>query len=104
MELYKGYGRVFRTEDELFSPLSWTAVFEGQGHNAETFDPLALGIPIDIIEGQLRQVRAMIAAGVQAMPPHSDFVRQCVAPRPAAGAPRRQFGAIPAAPLPWESN
>ena len=69
----------------------------------ETFDPLALGIPIDVIEGQLRQVRAMIAAGVQTMPPHADFVRECVGLQPAMGAPR-QFGAVPAASAPWESN
>ena len=39
IELYKGYGRVFRTEDELFSPLSWTAVLEGQ-----EFIPLPLSL------------------------------------------------------------
>ncbi|WP_051531764.1 tryptophan halogenase family protein [Sphingomonas sp. URHD0057] len=76
MELYRGYGRVFRTEDELFSPLSWTAVFEGQGHNAETFDPLMLGLPTDVIASHLPQIRSLIAAGVQAMPSHADFVRQ----------------------------
>ena len=102
MDLYQGYGRVFRTEDELFSPLSWTAVFEGQGHNAETFDPLALGIPIDVIEGQLRQVRAMIAAGVEPcrrMPISSASASVCSR----RWAPR-QFGAVPAASAPWESN
>jgi tryptophan 7-halogenase len=89
MDLYRGYGRVFRSEDELFSPLSWTEVFEGQGLNAERYDPLMLGIPIEVIEGQLRQVRAMIAAGVQAMPSHAEFVRQCVTGRLVA-APRQQ--------------
>ena len=77
IELYKGYGRVFRTEDELFSPASWTAVFEGQGLHAERFDPLTAGIPIDVIDAQLRQARQFVAHSVAAMADHSAFVRQC---------------------------
>jgi tryptophan halogenase len=94
MDLYRGYGRVFRTEDELFSPLSWTAVFEGQGHNAEWFDPLILGIPMESIESHLSQVRSLIAVGVRAMPMHADFVRQCVNARPAMGLSQGASGSV----------
>lgn len=78
IELYKGCGRVFRTEDELFSPLSWTAVFEGQGLKPETVEPMIKALPIDMIKGQLRQVRELVARGVAVMPEHADFLRGCV--------------------------
>jgi tryptophan halogenase len=74
IELYKGYGRVFRTQDELFSPVSWTSVFEGQGLHAEGFDPLTAGMPIERIDSVLKQTRAMVAKAVEAMPRHADFV------------------------------
>lgn len=86
IELFKGHGRVFRTEDELFSPLSWTAVFEGQGLHARSFDPLMAGIPIDVIESQLRQVREFVARGVDSMPAHSAFVRQIAGVAEPSGA------------------
>ena len=79
IELYKGYGRVFRKEDELFSPVSWTAAFEGQGVHAESVDPLALGMPIDQIEAMLRQQRENIRRGVQSMSTHADYVAKIAA-------------------------
>jgi len=80
IELFRGYGRLFRTEDELFSPLSWTAVLEGQGIHAARPDPLVSGIPIELVEGQLRQVRDFVSRGIAAMPAHADFVRQIAGP------------------------
>ena len=74
IELYRGYGRVFRKDDELFSPVSWTAAFEGQNVQAEGFDPLTLGMPLDQIEATLRQQRERFRRGVAAMPLHADYV------------------------------
>jgi len=82
IELYRGYGRIFRKEDELFGPVSWTAALEGQGVKAEGFDPLTLGMPIDEISGTLRQQRELIRRGVEAMPAHADYVAAIVAGRP----------------------
>ena len=79
IELYQGYGRVFRREDELFSPVSWTAAFEGQGVHAAAPDPLTLGMPIDQIEAVLRQQREMFRRGVESMPAHADFVARIAA-------------------------
>jgi tryptophan halogenase len=74
VELYKGYGRVFRKEDELFSPVSWTAAFEGQRVHPHGFDPLTLGMPLDQIDAILRQQREQLRQGVAAMPLHADYV------------------------------
>ena len=79
IELYRGYGRVFRKEDELFGPVSWTSAFEGQGVNAQGFDPLTLGLPIEQIEETLRRQRDLIRRGVEAMPAHADYVAAIVA-------------------------
>jgi tryptophan halogenase len=79
IELYRGYGRVFRREDELFSPVSWTAAFEGQGVHPAGPDPLTLAMPIDRIDAVLRQQREMFRRGVDAMPSHADFIAGIVA-------------------------
>ena len=89
IELYKGYGRVFRGQDELFSPVSWTSVFEGQDMHAEGFDPLAAGMPIERIHKVLEQTRELVARGVEAMPRHADFVAQIRGSAGAAGAGRQ---------------
>lgn len=78
IELYQGYGRIFRREDELFSAVSWTSVFEGQNIQAAGPDPLTYGIPIERIEAALGQVRSIIANGVASMPAHADFVADCL--------------------------
>jgi tryptophan halogenase len=82
IELYRGYGRVFRKEDELFGPVSWTAAFEGQAVHPESFDPLTLGMPIERIRETLRQQRDLIRRGVEAMPAHADYVAAIAAGRP----------------------
>jgi tryptophan halogenase len=74
IDLFRGYGRIFRREDELFSAVSWTSVFEGQNINPSGPDPLTLGMPIERIESALAQVRSIIANGVASMPTHADFL------------------------------
>ena len=74
IELYKGYGRVFRREDDLFSQVSWTAAFEGQNVQPDAPDPLTLGMPIDQIDAVLRQQREAIRRGMDAMASHRDFL------------------------------
>jgi tryptophan halogenase len=79
IDLYRSYGRVFRAADELFSPVSWTAVMEGQGVHAEGVDPLTFGVPLDRLEPILREMRAGMARRVAGLPGHREFVADCVA-------------------------
>ena len=74
IELFKGYGAVFRREDELFSEVSWTAVFEGQNVHPAQPHPLTFGTPLDKIEDVLKRSRDMISQGVEAMPSHAEFL------------------------------
>jgi tryptophan halogenase len=75
--LYEGFGRVFKREEELFSPVSWTAVFEGQGVHAAGFDPMTLGMPRATLERSLAQVRSATRDAVNSMLTHAEFVAGC---------------------------
>jgi tryptophan halogenase len=77
IELYRGYGRVFRREDELFSVVSWTACFEGQNVRPVAPDPLSLGMPPDHLRSAVLQARSTIADYARSMPGHGDFLAQC---------------------------
>ena len=81
LDLYRGYGRIFRREDELFSVVSWTSVFEGQNHHAAGPDPLTAGMPLDRIERTLTQQRQIIANAVEMMPPHAEYVAGIAGPQ-----------------------
>ena len=78
IELFRGYGRIFRRDDELFSTVSWTAVFEGQGVQPEACDPLTYAVPIERIDSALTEMRELVRGGVAAMPSHGDFLSRSV--------------------------
>ena len=88
IDMYRGYGRIFREGDELFVNASWDAVFEGQGIHPAAPDPLAAAMPAERLVATLERMRATIRRGVEAMPTHERFVAGI-----AAGA-----GTPPAAP------
>ena len=94
IELYRAHGRVFRAADELFSPASWTAVFEGQGMAAAAPDPLTLGIPAETLAAVLGRIRTDVASAVQQMPRHADFVARCCAGGPGIVQSRVGNGAV----------
>ena len=74
-ELYRQTGRIFRYREELFSESSWLAVFEGQEHGAEGYDPVADLMPEDVLEKNLLQIKGVVASSAQSMPAHADFIR-----------------------------
>ncbi len=76
LALFKGTGRLFRYEDELFSDASWTAVMMGQGVMPEGYDPLADGLdPSEIGHMALKMARLFEQAALN-MPAHSEFITQ----------------------------
>jgi tryptophan halogenase len=74
IDLYRGYGRIFRSEDELFSPVSWTAVLEGQGVHAAAVDPMAFGTPIETLSDTLERMRVIMDRWVNTMPSHAEYI------------------------------
>lgn len=77
--LFRSSGRVFRSDEELFTETSWVAVMLGQGVRPASYDPLADRIPVDELKAQMERIRAVIRRGADAMPRHEEFLRRCVA-------------------------
>ncbi len=74
IDLWRGNGRIFREDEELFAEESWIQVFLGQGIVPRGYDPL-----VDIkseaeVADFLGNVEGVIRKCVALMPPHSDYV------------------------------
>ncbi|MBR0551543.1 tryptophan halogenase family protein [Stakelama marina] len=74
IDLYRGYGRTFKSDDDLFGPVSWTAVMEGQGLHGETHDPFTDCIPGDSLANGLDAIRSDIQRAVANMPSHKAYI------------------------------
>jgi tryptophan halogenase len=80
IELFRETGRVFRYNDELFSRPSWVAVMLGQGIVPRTSDPIVATLPGSEVAHSLASMRSAMAAAVQRMPTHAEFLsRYCPA-------------------------
>ena len=80
IELFRETGRVFRYNDELFARPSWVAVMLGQGIMPTTSDPIVSTLPADDVARSLASMREAMAAAVQRMPTHGEFLsRYCPA-------------------------
>ncbi|MFV3561695.1 tryptophan 7-halogenase, partial [Mycobacterium tuberculosis] len=79
--IYRRTGRVYREADDLFTRTSWLAVMDGQGLTAESFDPIALGVPLEAARARLNRIAEVTRAAVRHLPAHGDFIaRNCAAP------------------------
>jgi tryptophan halogenase len=76
IELFRKHGRIFRDGTELFSEVAWLQVFDGQGIEAESHNPLADLPDEETVIEYLRSVREVIARCVAIMPDHGDYIAQ----------------------------
>jgi tryptophan 7-halogenase len=76
IELFRGRGRLFRYEDELFSDASWTAVMMGQGLMPQDHDPMADTLDPREIGYMVEKMATMFDAAARQMPPHAEFIAQ----------------------------
>ncbi|MGX4643649.1 tryptophan halogenase family protein [Massilia sp. SYSU DXS3249] len=82
MDLYRARGKVVRVENELFSEVGWTQVFEGQNMPVEGYHPLVDAQSEADIADYLDSVRGVIAKCVNVMPSHEEYIaRHCAAPK-----------------------
>ncbi len=80
LELFRGYGRLMRDENELFSTQSWFHVLNGQGVETAGYDPFADALG-DGAQGALDEIREVVAGCATTMPAHEAFIqRHCRAP------------------------
>ncbi|HWU96792.1 MAG TPA: tryptophan 7-halogenase, partial [Sphingomonas sp.] len=80
IELWRGKGRTYREQGELFNEDSWIAVLLGQGVLPSAFDPLAEVFTLEETGRFLHNMRQVIGQTAAAMPDHADFIaRNCAA-------------------------
>ena len=88
LDLFRGRGRLFRHEDDLFSVTSWAAVLLGQGVCPAGYDALVDSMPEPELEKLMRQMREAIESTARDLPPQADYLRRhCAAPDAPAGDP-----------------
>jgi len=82
MDLYRARGKVVRVDNELFSEVGWTQVFEGQNMPVNAYNPLVDVQSEADIADYLDSVRGVIAKCVSVMPSHEEYIaRHCAAPK-----------------------
>ncbi len=75
MALFKGSGRIFRENEELFNDTSWFAVFVGQGIMPEGHDPMADTMDEGMFRARMAEIKSVIAKSAEVMPGHFEFIR-----------------------------
>lgn len=83
LDIFKNHGRIFRENEELFNDTSWFAVFMGQGVAPKRYDPMADSMSADELRKRLASIRATMAASVDHMPRHFDYIAKHCAADPA---------------------
>jgi tryptophan halogenase len=82
MDLYRARGKIVRVDNELFSEVGWTQVFEGQNMPVAGYNPLVDVQSEADIADYLDSVRGVIAKCIAVMPTHEEYIkRHCAAPK-----------------------
>src|ERR1700730_18143671 len=80
IRLFKDSGRFFRNAEEMFAITSWVQVMLGQHIEPQHYHPAVDLVPDQEIAGLVDSVKNVIAACVEAMPTHAQFIaRHCAA-------------------------
>jgi tryptophan halogenase len=80
IRLFKDSGRFFRNAEEMFALTSWVQVMLGQHITPERYHPAVDLVPHQDVAGLAEGVRKVIAACVDAMPTHAQFIaKHCAA-------------------------
>jgi tryptophan halogenase len=87
IELFRGRGRVFRYDDELFAEANWIAVLLGQNILPASYDTLADRLDVAAVKRYLEHIRSTIRKTVDAMPTHRHYILQNCAADPSVEMP-----------------
>ncbi len=74
LDLFRGRGRCFRYEDDLFAVTSWIAVMLGQGVWPNDYDPIADSMNASQLDQVLKEMRQKISTTARKMPLHQDYI------------------------------
>jgi len=76
IELFRGYGRIFRDASELFTVQSWLHLFVGQELQPSAYDPIAATLSCQQAEKALNDIHSVVARCAAMMPSHESFIAQ----------------------------
>jgi tryptophan halogenase len=76
LELFRGYGRIVRNENELFTVQSWLFLFIGQDVGTAGYDPMANTLTLEQAQKALDDIRGVVAKCAATMPSHQAFIAQ----------------------------
>ena len=76
IDLFRQRGEIIRRDNELFAEAGWVQVFYGQNIVPQSHHPLAELLSEEEAKGYMDNVSEVVAACVQAMPDHAEYVRQ----------------------------
>ena len=80
VRLFKDSGRFFRNAEEMFAITSWVQVMLGQHIVPQHYHPAVDLVPDQEVAGLVDSVKTVVAACVDAMPLHAQFIaRHCAA-------------------------
>jgi tryptophan halogenase len=82
IELYRGTGRIFQRQHELFTDLSWFFILDGLGIQPRDYNPLVDNVDFAQVKSFMGQLSGKVAAAVAVAPSHDSFFM--------AGAPQRR--------------
>ena len=77
LALFRGKGRSFRDNAELFGLPSWVAVMLGQNQWPQGYDPVVDSFDNTRIAEMMQQLRTGYAQVAGALPEHSAFLKMC---------------------------
>jgi tryptophan halogenase len=81
VRLFKDSGRFFRNAEEMFALTSWVQVMLGQHIVPQHYHPAVDLVPDHEVAGLVDSVKSVVAACVDAMPTHAQFIaRHCAVP------------------------
>lgn len=79
IRLFRDSGRFFRNAEEMFALTSWVEVMIGQGILPRAWHPAVDQTPDAELKQLMDDVQRVIAACVEAMPTHQQFIARCCA-------------------------
>lgn len=81
MDLFKGNGRLYRQDLDLFTENSWLSVMVGQNIMPGSYHPMVHAISDEEILSRLSQIKDVVDKSDAYMPMHADYIKEhCAAP------------------------
>ncbi|MEE2024336.1 MULTISPECIES: tryptophan halogenase family protein [Alkalimonas] len=78
MALFEASGKVYREQDELFTPIAWVQVMLGQGMLPADFHPMANALSPAQLQELMDSLSTIYQGSLQPLPLHDVFIQQFI--------------------------